>query len=70
MPNKPKLQQTDEPAQTIEHIVRESGVTDESLVARLTRGLLPFWVKSTADAQVRGFRIREKVENEKDEFMG
>ena len=66
MPNQRKLQQTDEPAQTIEHIVRESGVTDEPTVARVVRNLKPFWAKSTADAQFRGFKIRKIVEEEKE----
>lgn len=64
MPKKQKLQQTDEPAQTIEHIVRESGVTDEPTVERVVRNLKPFWAKSTADAQVRGFKIRQIIEKE------
>lgn len=61
-----RLKQTDEPAQTIEHIVRESGVTDEPTVERVVKNLKPFWAKSTAEAQVRGFRIRKKVEEEKE----
>lgn len=60
----------DEPADTIEHIIRESGVIDESLIARLVRNLKPFWVKSTADAQARGLKIREIVEKESDDEMG
>lgn len=60
-----KLIEKDEPAQTIEHIVRESGVTDETLLARVVKNLKPFWAKSTGEAQARGFRVGQKIEKEK-----
>lgn len=61
-----KLKETDEPARTIEHIVRESGVTDESTVARVVKNLKPFWAQSTGQAQARGFRVGQKIEKEKE----
>lgn len=39
-------------------------MTDEPTVERVVRNLKPFWAKSTADAQVRGFKIRKLIEKE------
>jgi hypothetical protein len=63
--NKPKLAKpaSDEPRGTLEHIFLEAGyMPDRKTLNRLIR----FWEVSTGQAQVRGERIREKVEAEKE----